>query len=125
MGSAKSLYSVEISVYGYAKKHLLVTRYQLKHKIGDIVVDYISGLEPYRSRENFINKFYDGLAEIITVGGMILPQRNLSYKKIERYMIQYITSVIYQCVEQGEGLDIDNMTSITINSIEDITAIRV
>jgi len=124
MGISTSLYTIEITVNGYFKKCLLVTGNQMKNDTGEIVVNYLSSLESYKSKENFINSLYDQLGEMILVDGIILPQNDISYQMKEKYMIRYIHTIILQSVERKENIDLDDLTSVNVFPIEDMTSIK-
>ncbi|MDD4931750.1 MAG: hypothetical protein PHG66_06435 [Candidatus Colwellbacteria bacterium] len=126
MGGTTSLYVIEINVSGYFKKFFLITKSQMKKDTGEIVINYLSMLEPYNSKENFINSFYSQLAELIIVDGIaISPQDDISYRMKEKYMIKYIHNIILQSVQQGGSIDLDNETTINISPVEDMTPIKI
>lgn len=122
MGVATSLYVMEISVTNYEKKYLLVTKSQMKRELGEILVKYLSLLDPYNSRENFINSLYSQLSEPILIDGISLsPGDDISYRKKEKYMIKYLHSNILKY----KSVDLDSYTSINIFPIEDMTPIKI
>ena len=119
-----SLYVLEINVSGYSKKLFLITHSQLYKKVGKIVVDYLSLIYPYNSSRSFIETLHSQLAEEITVDDTILiPQDDIDYKKKEIYMTKFMHNTLVKCAKTGEGVDIDNFTTINIYQIEDKTNI--
>lgn len=125
MGISPSLYVIEISVFGYSKKFILVTKLQMKKETGEIVINYLSMLEPYTSKKNFINSLYSQLAELIIIDGITLPQNDISYRLKEKYMIKYVHNIILQSIEQGESINLDGSTTINIFPVEDMTSIKI
>jgi len=121
MGSVESLLAIEITVLN-TKKYFLITKYQLATEAGEIFVNYVSGLNMYKSKRLFIEQLHDHLADNISVDGVVLPDDNLPYLEKEKYLTQYINTIIVQSYIEKDSIDIDTNCTVAAYTIENKTS---
>jgi len=110
-----SLFILEIETINYPKKFILITKKQLEKKSGEIIVDHLSKISPYYSRENLIASLYIQL----------IQENNISpsfdYMKMEKFIVDFIQTIILEWSDKGESISIDSYTRIFFHEVEDLT----